>query len=40
MSFTDVAKGNADEGHAVEVDARALVKECLKEVGRELGVGH
>ncbi|KAH9847754.1 hypothetical protein C2E23DRAFT_740985 [Lenzites betulinus] len=40
MSLADVAKGAASEGHAVELDARALVKECLKEVGRELGVGH
>ncbi|KAI8977746.1 hypothetical protein BD414DRAFT_154340 [Trametes punicea] len=39
MSWTDVARGVAKEGHAVELDARTLVKECLKEVGRELGVG-
>ncbi|KAI0773083.1 hypothetical protein BD413DRAFT_603507 [Trametes elegans] len=26
--------------HAIEVDARSLVKDCLKEVGRELGVGY
>ncbi len=31
---------DASDGHAVELDARTLVKDCLKEVGRELGVGH
>ncbi|KAI0354523.1 hypothetical protein OH77DRAFT_1548844 [Trametes cingulata] len=40
ISWTDVANGVAGEGHAVELDARTLVKECLREVGRELGVGH
>ena len=33
------SEGSATEGHAVELDARTLVKDCLKEVGRELGVG-
>ncbi|KAJ3003143.1 hypothetical protein NUW54_g5457 [Trametes sanguinea] len=40
MSWSDVASGMIQEGHAVELDARMLVKECLREVGRELGVGH
>ncbi|KAI0824392.1 hypothetical protein BC628DRAFT_1379334 [Trametes gibbosa] len=40
VSLADVARGSVSEGHAVELDARALVRECLKEVGRELGVGH
>ncbi|KAL7278295.1 hypothetical protein ACG7TL_008271 [Trametes sanguinea] len=40
MSWSDVASGMVKEGHAVELDARMLVKECLREVGRELGVGH
>ncbi|KAI0668157.1 hypothetical protein C8Q78DRAFT_980256 [Trametes maxima] len=39
VTWTDVTSGVANEGHAVELDARALVKECLREVGRELGVG-
>lgn len=34
-----VAVAEADEGKAVALDARALVKECLKEIGREMGVG-
>ncbi|CDO76858.1 hypothetical protein BN946_scf185033.g55 [Trametes cinnabarina] len=39
ISWTDVANGLVKEGHATELDARMLVKECLREVGRELGVG-
>ncbi|OCH93573.1 hypothetical protein OBBRIDRAFT_885401 [Obba rivulosa] len=39
VSWTQVASGAAQEGRAVELDARFLVKECLKEVGREMGVG-
>lgn len=34
------SEGSTTAGHAVELDARNLVKDCLKEVGRELGVGH
>ena len=30
---------NSMNGTTVELDARTLVKDCLKEVGRELGVG-
>ncbi|TCD65014.1 hypothetical protein EIP91_003335 [Steccherinum ochraceum] len=39
VSWTDVKSGVVDEGRAVELDARAIVKECLKEIGREMGVG-
>ncbi|EMD41098.1 hypothetical protein CERSUDRAFT_111675 [Gelatoporia subvermispora B] len=39
ISWTQVASGAAQEGRAVELDARLLVKECLKDVGREMGVG-
>lgn len=39
VSWTDVNAGAVDEGRAVEMDARAIVKECLKEMGREMGVG-
>lgn len=28
----------SSRGHLVSLDARALAQECLKEVGRELGV--
>jgi len=31
--------GEVDGEKAVELDARSLVKECLKEVGKEMGVG-
>ncbi|KAI0700224.1 hypothetical protein C8T65DRAFT_790748 [Cerioporus squamosus] len=31
---------DSSDGHAIELDARTLVKDCLKEVGRELGVGY
>ena len=30
---------SSSEGPAIELDARSLAKDCLKEVGRELGVG-
>ena len=39
VAWNDVTSGSVDEGRAVELDARALVKECLKEIGREMGVG-
>ncbi|THH26880.1 hypothetical protein EUX98_g7308 [Antrodiella citrinella] len=39
MSWSDVKSGSVDEGRAVEMDARAIIKECLKEIGREMGVG-
>ncbi|KAH9934248.1 uncharacterized protein B0H18DRAFT_1082813 [Fomitopsis serialis] len=32
------ADGDADHGRPVELDARSVVKECLKEVGKEMGV--
>ncbi|KZT66278.1 hypothetical protein DAEQUDRAFT_470892 [Daedalea quercina L-15889] len=32
------ANGDADHGRPIELDARSLVKECLKEVGKEMGV--
>ena len=34
-----VAKAETDKDKAVALDARTLVKECLKEIGREMGVG-
>ncbi|KAF8267460.1 hypothetical protein EI94DRAFT_1730637 [Lactarius quietus] len=33
-----VAAGGSDSGHLVSLDARELARECLREVGRELGV--
>lgn len=39
VAWNDVITGSINEGRAVELDARALVKECLKEIGREMGVG-
>ncbi|TBU23332.1 hypothetical protein BD311DRAFT_674190 [Dichomitus squalens] len=43
-SMSDAAQPKSMDEHpttstAVEVDARTLVKDCLKEIGRELGVG-
>ena len=38
-SKTVVAAADTNEGEAVALDARALVKECLQEIGREMGVG-
>ncbi|KAI0656026.1 hypothetical protein C8Q70DRAFT_922126 [Cubamyces menziesii] len=35
----EAASDVTNEGQAVELDARVLVKECLKEIGKELGVG-
>ena len=32
------ATSDVDHGRPVELDARSLVKECLKEVGKEMGV--
>ena len=32
------ASSDADHGRPVELDARSLVKECLREVGKEMGV--
>ncbi|KAI0073983.1 hypothetical protein K474DRAFT_1774330 [Panus rudis PR-1116 ss-1] len=39
VGWEDVASGSVDEGRAIELDARQVVKECLKEIGREMGVG-
>ena len=40
MTGAHRAADSGKDGLAVELDARTLVKDCLKEVGRELGVGH
>ncbi|KAI0738261.1 hypothetical protein C8Q80DRAFT_1207991 [Daedaleopsis nitida] len=34
------AAGSSTDAPAVELDARSIVKDCLKELGRELGVGY
>ncbi|KAH8105097.1 hypothetical protein BXZ70DRAFT_887449 [Cristinia sonorae] len=39
VSWSDVKAGVVEEGRTVELDARAILKECLKEIGREMGVG-
>ncbi|KAI0795954.1 hypothetical protein C8Q75DRAFT_791099 [Abortiporus biennis] len=36
---TGIPTDSADEGKVKEYDARTLVKDCLKEVGKEMGVG-
>ncbi|CAL1702898.1 unnamed protein product [Somion occarium] len=38
IAWNDVTSGAVDEARAIELDARAVVKECLKEIGREMGV--
>lgn len=37
---TSAAEEPSNDDHAIELDARTLVKDCLKELGRELGVGY
>ncbi|KAI0933226.1 hypothetical protein AcV7_004756 [Taiwanofungus camphoratus] len=39
FSWSEVTTGEVNEGRAVEVDARTLAKECLRELGKEMGVG-
>ena len=37
---TTIDSESSSAGQAIELDARTLVKDCLKELGRELGVGY
>ncbi|EKM50999.1 uncharacterized protein PHACADRAFT_128641 [Phanerochaete carnosa HHB-10118-sp] len=39
LSWNSITSGEAQQGKAVELDARTLAKQCLKELRSEMGIG-